>query len=272
MTDSGIKNLLNFIDIHSHILPGVDDGAKDMATALEMLRLAAAAGTRCIVSTPHFISDAGQYTPEIIGQEYQKLQKVVVDEGLGIAIYPGCEVFISPDIPELYDRGILSTINGSCYMLIELPMMSVPAYTDEVLYQLQLRGLAPIIAHPERNSEISRNPGILTALLQRGMLAQVNSSSITGIYGDKVQDTAYKLIKANMAHFVASDAHTCRGRSPKLVRAAELVEKECGMDTVRRLFYENGLAVLENRDLPAYDPVNIKNVRNFFKDLLLPKR
>lgn len=272
MTDIGMKNSLTFVDIHSHIVPGVDDGAKDMTMALEMLKLAVNSGTHYIVLTPHFISGAEQYTCEMINEIYHELQRISHDEGLDIVVHLGREIFISPDIPELYDSGILNTISGSRYILIELPMISIPAYTDEVLYHLQMRGLVPIIAHPERNSEISHDFGILSGLLQRGMLAQVNSSSITGVYGRKVENTAFKLIKANLAHFVASDAHTCRGRSPKLTRAAELVEKEFGKDTVGRLFYENGLAVLENRDLPLFEPSDVKKVRSFFKYLFIPKR
>ncbi len=233
-----------FVDIHSHILYGIDDGAVDAATAIEMLRLAAEDGTTHIAATPHFISGYKSNTKvkKICGE----LQQMASDQGINIHIFPGNEVFISPDIPALYDNGDITAINNSSYLLVEFPAMNIPIYTNNVFYNLQLRELVPIIAHPERNREIAEKPEILQEFVNRGILLQVNSGSITGLYGRKIQKIALKLIKAGLVHFVASDAHTCESRSPKLNSAAKIVEKEFGKDLVEKLFYRNGMTVLEN--------------------------
>lgn len=241
-----------YADIHSHIIPCVDDGAKDTATALEMLRLAAADGTSHIVATPHYIAGNVKNSTDLVDEKSRELQQLADSEEITIKIHAGCEVFISHDTPEFFDAGTIATINGSSYMLIELPHMGIPLYTDEVLYKLQMRGLIPVIAHPERNDEILSNSCILSDFVKRGMLAQVNSGSITGIYGRKIQKAAMKFIKMGIVQFVASDAHTCGGRSPGLTKAAGLVKKEFGCDMVENLFLKNGMAVLENGIVPVY--------------------
>lgn len=240
-----------FVDIHSHIISGIDDGAKDLKTTVEMLKLAASNGTLHIFGTPHFISGAVLNTSDVVDEKCRELQKLISNEAININVYSGTEVFMSQDMPELYDNGAISTLNNSSYILVELPMMCIPLYTKAVLYNLQIRGLIPIIAHPERNNEISVNPVILTDLVNRGMLAQVNSGSITGLYGKKIQNVAMKFIKMGLIHFVASDAHTCRGRSPSLVKAAEIVRKRFGNSVVNSLFFKNGMKVLENGNVPV---------------------
>jgi len=130
-------------------------------------------------------------------------------------------------------------------------MSGIPIYTEELLYNLQLKGLIPIIAHPERNREIFENPDILAGLLERGILAQANSGSVTGLYGRKIRRTVMKLIKMGLIHFIASDAHTCGERSPVLVKAEAIVRRRFGSDTAESLFYKNGMIVLENSIVPS---------------------
>ena len=197
-----------YTDIHSHIISGIDDGAKDMDTAVRMLRMAAADGTAHIVATPPFIFENMQTSPEVIVQKTDELQKLALREGINLAIHPGCEVFLCPEVPELYEKGLIRTVGDSSYILIELPAMSVPAYTDQVLYELQLKGLIPVIAHPERNMEITGRPEILADMVRRGMLTQVNSGSINGIFGKETKKAALRFIGAGWVQFVASDAHT----------------------------------------------------------------
>lgn len=252
--------LYTFVDIHSHIIPGIDDGAKDMETALEMLRLASLDGTRHIVATPHFtpstISDIGGATldtsgimniSEIVREKTSELSEQAASLNIDINIYSGTEVLIHPDIPSLLENNSICTINGSKYVLVEFPMSEIPLYASEVLYQIQLKGLIPIIAHPERYNEVIKDCGILLDLVGRGMLVQVNAGSLTGLFGRKAQKTAMKLIKAGMTHFVASDAHGCGSRSPELGKAAWIVEKKFGREIMQELFYSNGMAVIENR-------------------------
>lgn len=239
-----------FTDIHSHILPAVDDGAVDEKTAAGMLRMACAGGTSHIIATPHFIAGAVENPSALVREKCLELQGLADREGISISIHPGAEVFISPDIPELFDKGVICTLNDSSYILLELPMSGIPVYTEDILYELQLKGLTPVIAHPERNRDIFLNPGILAGMVNRGILAQVNSGSITGLYGRKIRRAALRLIKKGLIHFVASDAHTCRLRSPLLSKAAAVVRRKFGGNTAESLFYKNGITLLENAIVP----------------------
>jgi protein-tyrosine phosphatase len=248
-----------FIDIHSHILPGIDDGARDEDTAIKMLRVADANRTGHIFATPHYIPGHTSYTPAYIAEKCVELQRYAESEGLNIKILPGCEVFISPDLPDLYKKGKLLTLNNSSYMLIELPMLSIPSYTDTVLFNLQVNGIKPIIAHPERNSVIRRNPDILRDMAGRGILAQVNAGSIVGMYGKQVEKAALKLIGAGLIHFVASDAHSERKRSPILNKTIDIIEKEYGSEIANTLFVKNGMAVINNADITVIEPIRNEN-------------
>lgn len=239
------------VDIHSHIIPAIDDGAGNEKAALDMMRIAALKGTSHIVATPHFISGQHEICSAMIHEKCERLQGLADSEGIKLTIYPGSEVFLSPDVPELFDKGSICTINDSSYILVELPMMGIPVYTDDILYRLQLKGLVPVIAHPERNGEIRQNPDILLSMVKRGILAQSNSGSITGLYGGKVRKLVLKLIRMGLIQFVASDAHTCNRRSPGLMIAETIVRKKLGQETADNLFFKNGMTVLENGTVPV---------------------
>lgn len=236
-----------FVDIHSHILPGYDDGAVDKETALSMLKIAAENLTGHIIATPHFIPGKSQIHPQSISNSCRELQALAYENGLDLKIYPGCEVFISPELPHLYDLGLICTLGDSRYMLIELPMMSIPPYTETVLYNLQLKGLIPILAHPERSRELMKNSNILREMARRGILIQINSSSLSGIHGKEIKEFARQLLDEGLVHFIASDAHSIRNRRPDLSTSASFVKKKYGIKAMRLLLHENGLAILENR-------------------------
>lgn len=234
-------------DIHSHILPVVDDGVDDSNTSVEMLRIAESGGTAHIIATPHYIPGSMEIVYSTVDMKCRELQELARAAGLTINIYPGAEIFISPEIPELIEKGIIHTMNGSSYILIELPMDILPIYTNEVLFSLQLKGLTPIIAHPERNAEIRRDPGLLDSLISRGILAQANSGSITGLYGREARQAALKLIRMGLIQFIGSDAHSMGRNSPDLGKVEAAIRQKFGKETARKLFYENGMAVIENR-------------------------
>jgi protein-tyrosine phosphatase len=130
-------------------------------------------------------------------------------------------------------------------MLIEFPMMSIPLYTDDILYKLQLKGVTPIIAHPERNSEIQYNHGILEDFVRRGILSEVNSGSITGVHGMEVKKTAMKLLEKGLVHFIASDAHSVRYRTPDLSKAIKIIEKKFGAKLREDLFTNNPMKIIK---------------------------
>lgn len=233
-----------YIDIHSHILPGIDDGGKDKAMALDMLKIAQRSGTGHIIATPHYVLGNTRYGFDNIIEKCEHLNSLAAGADIKITVYPGCEVFINSELLELYEQGLIGTLAGSSYMLIEFPMMSIPPYTDDVLYNLQLKGISPIIAHPERYIEIQHKPKLMEAYIARGILSQVNSGSITGIYGMKAKRAAMRLIKEGWVQFVASDAHSNNIRNPNLADAAAIVEKKFGLKMREDLFTQNALKII----------------------------
>lgn len=211
--------------MHAHILPGLDDGAPDMETALGMARIAVAEGITTMVATPHFLEGSMENHRELICQKVFEFQQTLDKAGIPLRVLPGAEVYLSPDTPELLRKGQLMTINDKGrHLLIEFPMQSIPGFAEEVLFKLKVLGITPVIAHPERNLALSKAPERILDLAAKGCLLQINSGSITGFYGEKVMQTAHQLVKSDLIHTIGTDAHSVCGRSPRLRKAAEVVE------------------------------------------------
>lgn len=214
------------LDFHSHILPGLDDGAPDMDTALKMARIAVDDGIETMVATPHYIEGNMANHRDSIFEKVCEFQDVLNNEGIPLEVVPGCEVYQSPNTLALLQKGELMTINDvGKYLLIEFPMGSVPNFAEEILFELKVIGVTPVIAHPERNLLLGTVLGRTLALAARGCLLQINSGSITGLYGEKVKKTAHMLVKNDLVHLIGSDAHSAGGRCPKIRGALDIVEK-----------------------------------------------
>lgn len=245
------------IDLHCHILPNIDDGPKTIEASLEMARHAAETGIKTIIATPHHKNGSYENPKQTIIQNVQTYNDRLKAEGIDIVVLPGQENRIFGEISEDYDAGMLQTIADTSYILIELPSSHVPRYTGRLLFDLQVKGLKPIIVHPERNSEIISHPDTLYHLVEKGILTQVTASSATGHFGKKIQKFTFELIEAQMAHFIASDAHNVTSRSFKLREAYEVVEKEYGIEA-RFYFQENAELVVSNQTVYAGQPERIK--------------
>ncbi len=214
------------LDFHSHILPGLDDGAPDMETAIEMARLAVADGITMMIATPHYLEKSMENHRCLILKCVKDFQKVLNNEGIPLEIIPGCEVYLSPNTSYLLKKGELMTINdGGKYLLVEFPMQSIPNYSEEVLFNLKVQGVTPVIAHPERYLQLGRDYKLVLNLIEKGCLLQINSGSITGLYGERVKENARILIENNLIHLIGSDAHSARGRSPKIREAIDIIER-----------------------------------------------
>ncbi len=237
-----------FVDIHSHILPGIDDGPKNMDKALEMVRFAWKNGTESIIATPHFMHGVSEY--EINRQDIDnvcyKLMGKVREEGIRIKIYPGSEVFITPNLPELLKKNVIHTLNNSLYVLVELPVSSIPLYFKDVLFRLMINDYIPVLAHPERNLKVVKKPEIIREYVENGMLVQINSSSLKGLHQKNVKRAAVKLLKLGLVHFVASDAHTTKNRNAALIDVMKLVSSLIGSPKATELFETNGRKVINN--------------------------
>lgn len=254
------------IDLHSHILPGIDDGAKDMEMTLNMLKIAAKDGTKKIVATPHFYR--GYYLN--IYEEVVNLVKQVNDKAkennLDIEIYPGQEIFINRQVIEDYKEGIIKGIADTRYMLIELPMDKMPKETFDILYELRIQGVVPVIAHPERYVYIIEKPHKINEFIKEGCLFQINSGSIKGIFGKKIQKTAEILINHRVCNFIASDAHTTRTRAPIIKEALSRVN---GIDEqLYRDIISNGQKLLDDGHISS-EAEKIKEKRSIFGFLKL---
>lgn len=194
------------IDIHTHILPNLDDGAKDIDAAVSLLREAERQGITTVFATPHILTGLYQPTAKKIMQELNILQDRLNQEDIDITLIRGAEVGIESDITS--DEIMNYTLNASGkYILIELPFVAYPLNCDEKIFRFQTKGFTPIVAHPERAFSIIKNPDKLKEWKKRGILIQINSKSIMGRYGKIVTNIAIKALKDGLVDFVASDTH-----------------------------------------------------------------
>ena len=195
------------VDVHSHILYGIDDGAKTIDESLNILKKAYSSGITDIVLTPHFIINSkyscnNQDKVKLVNNIKEKL----IDEGIDINLYLGNEVYLDSGISSLINTDI-STINGSRYMLIEFPMNRESTIIDDVLYELNKKGIIPVIAHPERYIYYYKNYDFFYDLIDRGCLLQGNVGSLYGIYGIKAKRMIKGLLKRKMITMMGSDVH-----------------------------------------------------------------
>ncbi|WP_067729051.1 tyrosine-protein phosphatase [Oceanobacillus damuensis] len=245
------------IDIHSHILPGVDDGAMTEEDSLAMAREAVAQGITTIVATPH--NKNGKYDndrPSIINS-VQILSELFVKEDIPLKILPGQENRINGDILEDIENGSLLSINDSKYLFIEFPSANVPRYASQMLFDIQVAGYTPVIVHPERNQELIEHPGRLYEFIKKGALSQVTAASIFGKFGKNIQKFSYDLIEANLTHFVASDAHNTTTRGFCMRDAFHEIKDKYGSDYFY-MFLENSQLLIDNMNVNRMEPSQVK--------------
>ncbi|WP_408008274.1 tyrosine-protein phosphatase [Pseudalkalibacillus sp. A8] len=248
------------IDIHCHILPGVDDGAANLEHSLEMAKKAVDEGITTIIATPHYNAHF-QNSRSSIEQAVTKLNDVLQEEGINLQILPGQEPRINAELLEqLKNQEILTLCNQNKYVHIELPSNHIPKYTQSLLYEIQIQGITPIIVHPERNVEIIENPDVLFDLVNEGVLTQVTSSSLIGNFGKNIQKFSYQLIEHDLTHFIASDAHNISSRAFHLRGAYEQVEKEFDIKT-RYQLQENPVLLINGETIMTNPPKPIKKKR-----------
>lgn len=245
------------IDIHCHILPNIDDGAIDIEESIAMAMLAVNEGIRTIIATPHHKNGSYENTKQSIIQKVHELNQVLQQEGIPVDILPGQETRIYGEMLEDFSNGDIMTLNGTQYLFVELPSSHIPRYTEQLLFDIQMKGLSPIIVHPERNQEIIERPERLYQLVKKGALTQVTASSIAGYFGKNIKKFSLQLIDANLTHFVSSDAHNLTRRSFKMAEAFEVIEKRYGVDMVYQ-FTENAELLVSGSGVYTDVPERIK--------------
>lgn len=253
------------IDLHCHILPGVDDGAENEQAAIAMAREAVQQGITHIVATPHHRNRSYDNPAELIKHRVQALNQLIDKENIPLTILPGQEPRVFGEMVEAYHSGELLTLNESQYVFIEFPSNHVPRYSKQLIYDLRVEGLNPIIVHPERNSEIVKDPNILYEFVQNGALSQLTATSLVGDFGKKIKKFSLDCIEHSLSHFIASDAHNTTTRPFSLREAYDTIENEFGMN-VRFLFQENAQFVIEDKlvDVMPPEPIKAKKFLGIF--------
>lgn len=235
------------IDIHSHIIPGVDDGSESMEQSMKMLRVAAEEGIEKIILTPHQKADRRCVTPGGIDRRIGILRERLIEAGISIQLYPGNEVFYRHGLGELLEEGKINTLAGSEYVLIEFFPEEDYAYIRNALNRVASFGYWPIVAHVERCTNVSASIKTLQELKEdTGCLYQLNSSSLLGEVGFRQKNICRRIIKEELADFVATDAHGDERRAPKLQQCAAWLDKKIGKSGMERLLINNPTAVIEN--------------------------
>lgn len=231
-------------DLHSHILPGLDDGAAHWEESIVLARMAFEAGVRKLAATPHYLEGIYGNSRAKVLPLVQEFRGCLAGAGIEIEVLAGTEAYLSPELPDLVLRGEVATLgDGMKYVLVEFPMRELPPYAEDVLFGLQLKGVVPIIAHPERNREIARRPERLYGLIERGALAQVNAGSLMGAYGTEIREVAETLVHHRLIHFLGSDAHSAPRGYPPIREAFEWLRRIAGEEDARKIAWENPEAV-----------------------------
>jgi protein-tyrosine phosphatase len=247
------------IDIHAHILPGIDDGASSLEQAVAMAESALRDGVSTIVATPHSSELAAGVDPKQVSTRVAELKAALVSRGVKLDIVPGLENYLTPDLVKQAETSPEIALGDGNGLLVELPLQQYPMYTEQVLFELQILGKQPVLAHPERNAAIQEDLSLLQRLVERGILAQVTAASLTGHFGGRVKKIAEEFVERRLVHVIATDAHSHDGaRSPLLSQAVSLASKLVGEETARRMVTEVPDALLKGHQLvvePPLEPV-----------------
>ncbi len=237
------------IDIHCHLLYGVDDGADTIGETIEMAKLAYDNGTRVIAVTPHSNTPGSgrNFWSDGLRERFIEVKKAVKDAGIPIQILSGQEIFGKGDVAELLKSGNLITLNGSRYPLIEFPFKERSENVFNKLESVLAEGYVPIVAHPERYEFVTENFDSLLKLKKMGCLLQINTGSLEGNFGRGAKANAKKMLNNHAVDVVASDAHSPFMRTPVLADAHEYISEKYSTDLADRLLLRNPKAILENK-------------------------
>jgi len=242
------------IDIHSHILPQLDDGAKSVDEALKMARIAVEDGIQQMVCTPHMFNGISRNPePSEVLYRVGVLQHLIGEEGL--RVLPGNEVHFSHEIVDKVRDNSVTGVNRLNYMLVEFPVLTVPVNAREVFQELLSMGVRPILVHPERNAQIQTRRSLVADFVEQGVYIQVTAMSVTGEFGSAAKNCAESLLRHNCVHFLATDAHRSERRPPILSRGRDAAAEIIGVEQARKLVYDNPLSVITGGVVEAEPPL-----------------
>lgn len=241
------------LDMHSHILFGVDDGPGTMDETMTMLEKAAEEGVTHIIATSHAFHPQFHVSEQTVQTQLNELQQEIQSRNLPITIHPGQEVRLHEGILESIEQNEVLTLANSRYLLLELPSQTVPAYTVNIIQLLLAENIIPIIAHPERNKAIAEKPDRLERLIRHGALAQITAGSVAGYFGKKIQKLSIDLIDSNLIHTYGSDMHNATTRPMLFKEGLQYLEKK-KMGEYARILLQNNMSILTDDNLYIVEP------------------
>ena len=245
---------LPVIDLHCHILPGIDDGAATLDVSLEMARASVADGVTAIACTPHILPGLYHNTGPQIREATSRLQEALDAANIPLRLVTGADVHITPDLVPGLRSGRLLSLADSRYVLVEPPHHVAPVKMGDVFFKLLLSGYIPILTHPERLSWIEAQYSTLQGLVRGGVWMQITAGSLTGAFGRSAQYWANRMLDEGCAHILATDAHDMGRRAPDLSKGCELAAKRLGSKEAEHLVLTRPLGILTNA-LPGTLPL-----------------
>lgn len=244
--ERNVKKMKKYIDMHCHILPGIDDGAKNEKEAMKMLRCAYEEGTRLMIATPHYHYSRGNAEPKEIRTLVSRLQELVDGEGMDLKIYPGNELYYSHDLLQKVKEGEVLTLADSRYVLLEFSVDTERRRIRNALYEFLNAGYLPIVAHMERYQAFRGNDGFVEEVYDMGAYLQINGSSLYGKNPWGMKLFCRKMMQDGLVHFVATDAHDLQQRPVSLMKTAEWIGKKMGSLAIKNYLYKYPQMIINN--------------------------
>jgi protein-tyrosine phosphatase len=249
------------IDLHTHILPDIDDGARDLEESIDMCRIAANDGIKTIVATPHTGNGLYLMNREHVLSEVALINQRLIECSIPINILPGTDVHIGTyfDVEEMLENGEAITVNdNNCYLMVEFSESFIASNFNELILKLKLKGITPIFTHPERNIIIQENIDVLFDWIEKGGLVQLTAMSLTGDFGRSIKRFSEELLTSHLVHIIASDAHSATGRPPILSAARDIAANLVGADIAFQLVDEFPSDIINGRTIVVPEPVHKK--------------
>jgi len=246
------------IDIHQHLLYGVDDGPRDLEASMAIAKAAIEGGITHVVCTPH-ANHEYEFNPT---RNEERLGAIRERLGGKLVLGRGCDMYLSPaNIDEAMENPAKFTINGGRYLLVEFASFTIPKDIGDTFYEFLLKGIVPVITHPERNPILARDPDQMKDWLGSGCRLQITAASGNGYFGREAKACYWNLLERDWVSFVATDAHHVEGRLPAMSEAYAAIARKMGEDTAKRLFVANPLAAFENAPLPEHPEFQAAQLR-----------
>lgn len=247
------------IDIHSHILPGLDDGPRTLDNALRMCEIAREDGIKTMVATPHTLNGIYENGKEAIGKGTATLNDALRKRECDIDILPGSDTRLGTSLPEMLKEGRVMTVNDTGkFLLVELSPFFVADQVKQQLFELSISGVTPVISHPERNETLMDDLEVVRYFIRLGALIQITAGSVTGHFGRNVEKSTMRLLRLNMVHVLATDAHNITSRPPVLSKALRVISNEIGADEARKMVVDTPQSIINGIRPTIKEPLKEK--------------